>query len=201
VIRVLHIPHDSLNLVCTVWSPDDRRLACEGWDDSDPSRTGIYTVRASDGGRLVRLTNPPPDTADLPGDYSPAGSQVLFKRAIEEANGELLVVSVRGGKPRQLSDKQVEDPGRYSPHGETVLTSVGGQIVLMDGSGREVATIAEEGAYLFGPVWSPDGSRIAFSKATSGPVADIYTALPDGTDRRRVTSTPEANEIRVEWGA
>jgi hypothetical protein len=60
VQRVLDIPDDTLNAVCVVWSPDDRRLACEAWDDGDPSRSGIYTVRASDGGDLQRLTTPPP---------------------------------------------------------------------------------------------------------------------------------------------
>ena len=57
--RVLDIPDASLNLVCTVWSPDDQRLACEGFDETHPSRNGIYTVRSSDGGGLVRLTKTP----------------------------------------------------------------------------------------------------------------------------------------------
>ncbi len=30
--------------------------------------------------------------------------------------------------------------------------------------------------------------------------ADVYTSLPDGTDRRQVTATDD-NEIRVEWGS
>jgi WD40-like Beta Propeller Repeat len=47
--------------------------------------------------------------------------------------------------------------------------------------------------------WSPDGQRIAFSRTVGGFHADIFTALPDGTDRRQVTATPD-NEIRVEWG-
>jgi len=40
VARTLEIGDKSLNLPCTVWSPDDKRLACEGWDDADPSREG-----------------------------------------------------------------------------------------------------------------------------------------------------------------
>ena len=57
VERVLDIPDETLNLVCTVWSPDDRRLACQGWDETKPERGGIYTVRSSDGRDLVRLTS------------------------------------------------------------------------------------------------------------------------------------------------
>ncbi len=32
----LEIPDPTLNLPCGVWSIDDARLACEGWDDTDP---------------------------------------------------------------------------------------------------------------------------------------------------------------------
>lgn len=200
VERVLDIPDDTLNLVCTVWSPNDTRLACEAWDEADSSRGGIYTVRSSDGGELVRLTTSPPDMSDLPGDYSPDGTRVLFKRAAGEALGTLMVVSAAGGEPMTFSNEKVDDPGRYSRDGKTVLTSAGGAILLLDDTGHPVSQIAEDGPILFGAVWSPDGSHIAFSRATSGPYADIYTSLPDGTNRNRVTTTPD-NEIVVEWGA
>ena len=44
--------------------------ACEGWDDSNPARNGIYTVRASDGGGLTRVTTSPGGGHDVAGDYS-----------------------------------------------------------------------------------------------------------------------------------
>ena len=34
LLRELSIPDPTLNLVCTVWSGDDTRLACEAWDDA-----------------------------------------------------------------------------------------------------------------------------------------------------------------------
>ena len=86
VERIFEIPDETLNLVCTVWSPDDTRLACEAWDDSDASRGGIHTVRASDGGDLTRLTSAPDGMFDLPGDYSPDGRQLVFKRTTGEAD-------------------------------------------------------------------------------------------------------------------
>ena len=52
-------PDPTLNLGCFAWSPDGSRLACEGWDDSNAARNGIYTVRASDGGGLTRVTTSP----------------------------------------------------------------------------------------------------------------------------------------------
>ena len=53
----------------------------------DPSLNGIYTIGASDGSGLGRLTvNPyPPEGefggGDIPGDFSPDGSQFVFMRA------------------------------------------------------------------------------------------------------------------------
>jgi hypothetical protein len=200
VLRVLDIPDPTLNMPCGVWSIDDARLWCEGWDDADPSRAGTYTVRASDGGDLRRLTTPPKGMKDLQGDYSATGPVVFKRHAGDEGDGTLMLVDVTGGEPRPLTTGVFGDAGRFSPDGATVLTSVAGRIVVLDLDGKVLQAITEPGAFLFGPVWSPDGTRIAFSRGIGGPFADIFTSLPDGTDRRQVTTTP-ANEINVDWGA
>lgn len=200
VKRVLEIPDKSLNLVCVVWSPDDSRLACEGWDDTNPSRGGIYTVRSSDGTGLQRLTTTPEGTIDFPGDYSPDDAQLVFKRSAEEADGPLMIMDITGGKPRPLSTSEFEDPGRFSPDGASVLTSAGGRIVIVDLDGEVLQRVGKPGAFLFGPVWSPDGMWIAFSGTTTGFHADIFISRPDGMDRLQVTSTA-ANEITIDWGA
>ena len=127
VVRTLEIADKSLNLVCTVWSPDDKRLACEGWDEADPSRNGIYTVRSSDGEDLQRLTTTPEGVVDFPGDYSPDGAQFVFKRSADEENGPLMIMDLPDGEPRPVSKGGFEDPGRFSSDGASVLTSDGGQ--------------------------------------------------------------------------
>lgn len=200
VLRELSIPDETLNIPAGGWSRDDARLAGEGWDETDSSRNGIYAVSASDGSNLQRLTTPPAGKHDCPGDYSPDG-QFVFKRAADyDDPGPLLLVDANGGEPRLLFDGPVGECGRFSPDGRFVLTGLNGSLLVIDLDGQVVHTIRFDGYVAFGPVWSPDGSRIAFSMTTPGVYAsDIYTSLPDGTDLQQVTNTPD-NEINVDWG-
>src|SRR3989442_3144868 len=57
----LPINDPTLNVACFggAWSPNDAQLACEGWDDSNSARNGIYTLSAADGSDLTRLTTNP----------------------------------------------------------------------------------------------------------------------------------------------
>ena len=123
----------------------------------------------------------------------------MFKRTTDEQPGPLMVVPVAGGPTKRLTAFDVEDTGRYSPDGRSILTSSGGVIKILDTTGRETGTIEQQGTYAFGPVWSPDGAHLAYSGTIGGFHADIFTSRPDGTDRHQVTATPD-NEIRVEWG-
>ena len=111
VDRVFKIPEDGLNLACTVWSPDDKRLACEGWDELNPSRNGLYTVRSSDGGGMVRLTKTPANLSDFVGDYSPDGTTFLFKRTTDENPGPLMVVPTAGGQDDAALRPRCRGPG------------------------------------------------------------------------------------------
>jgi len=136
---------------------------------------------------------------DDPGDYSRDGAQFVFKRSADEENGLLLIMDLPDGEPRPLSKHGFGDLGRFSPDGASVLTSDRGRIVILDLNGKVLQRIAEPAAFLFGPVWSPDGKWVAYSRATTGPQADIFISRPDRTDAQQVTSTT-ANEITVEWG-
>jgi hypothetical protein len=66
-------PDPTLETFCGgAWSPDGKRLACEVFGVDDPSRNGIYSIRASDGGGLTRITSVTGGD-DIPGDYPRMG--------------------------------------------------------------------------------------------------------------------------------
>jgi len=199
VLRTFPPLRDGLNLVCTIWTPDSSRLACEGWDDHHPARRGIYPVRASDGADVLRLTTAPQGLFDFPGSWTPDGSHLVFKRSGEESPGPLLLVSADGGAPQGLVGEGVEDEGRISPDGRLLLTSRRGALLVYKMTGELVREISENHAFLFGPVWSPDGKYIAYSRFDNGPFSDLWVARPDGSHRARVADF-EGNAINVDWG-
>ena len=91
---LLPIDDPTLQVGAGGWSPDGSRFVAGAWDDTDPSREGLYTFRSTDGGGLVRLTAPANALHDYAVDYSPDGSQVLFvreKRSVrpQRADGRL----------------------------------------------------------------------------------------------------------------
>ncbi len=93
-VRGVETPDPTLELFCDFgWSPDGERLVCEGYGVDDPSRNGIYSVRASDGGGLTRITSNP-DGGDIPGDYSPDGTRLSFMRFEDEVPTGLFVVDI-----------------------------------------------------------------------------------------------------------
>jgi hypothetical protein len=219
-----------MDLDCRAWSPDATHLLCQASRfEGDPSLNGIYTIRASDGGGLARLTvNPYPPTGnfgggDVPGDYSPDGTQFVFMRAkpgagpVPDRNqtGALFVENTDGTGLRQLTPYGLansHDNGlaHWSPDGSKILfASVNGPfgsaslfVIHPDGSGLRPIPLDTGGvtSLAFTPGWSPDGASIVvtlFLRATSQ--ADIYTARSDGTHVAQVTNTPDFEDF-ADWG-
>lgn len=200
-------PDPLLNLGCNTWSPDGTRLAVEGFNDQHPEVDGIYTVRASDGRDLRRVTT----TVDpVIGDYSPDGTRIVFfGHPAHGRPGSLAVFTVNtdGTRLRQITPGIAGCcPGpSWSPDGTKILFgSAQGKLFVVHPDGTGLAQIplhtGSGFSVAFGPGWSPDGQNIVFSLflATKGQV-DIYTARADGTHLVQVTNTPETEEF-ADWG-
>ena len=216
--RLLPSSDPSLGLGCLTWSPDGSRLLCGTLDETDPGRNGMYTVRASDGGDLRRLT----DFGDTPGDFSPDGTHISFVGSDSNGALRLYVADINGGTPAPITPAGlalVDDfGGTWSPTGNEIVfvarpTSDSRRalwVVNADGTGLRQLPIPDCGGLLSAPAsrsiacdapsWAPDGTRIAFTRFSAKThVKNIYTVNPDGTDLVQVTRTG-FQDFAPDWG-
>ena len=204
LVHELKAPDATLGLGCDNWSPDGTRFVCEGWDDAHPERIGAYTVRASDGGDLKRLTSPADHQHDIPGGYSPDGRRIAFVHVTSDAReeGELWIMNADGSEAHRATEVTVGYGVNWSPDGTSIVGDGGGSLLIFD-AGKLSSTprrITVPGAAAFGASWSPDGSRLAFSLVSSGNrTPDIATIATDGTDLQILTTDPAKEEFPV-WG-
>jgi Tol biopolymer transport system component len=210
----------TLFLACPLPSPDGQRLACGQWNQpADPSRNGIYSIRSSDGGGLIRITSNP-GGSDEPGDYSRNGKRLVFGRSDQNGDpGGLFVVNVNGTGLKQITPKGTpSSQGDWSPQGNEIVFSqrltpdVHSSIwvVHANGTGLHEIHVQPESACgglnsdptadgCFDPRWSPDGTKIIFAKGTSGDSdSNIYTANVDGTGLTQVTHG--GRDQAPDWG-
>jgi len=206
------IPDPTLNLGCIVWFPDGARLLCEGWDEVHPHRApGMFSVDATDGGDLVRLTRSPFGGHDIPGDVSPDGSRIVFlrenpKRAHRQLG--LFVADADGSDATRIAgwlNGSACCQASWSPDGSTILFAHKGRLrtIAPDGTGNEaIALDTGDGfAFAFQPGWSPDGTHIVFClylEATDR--LDLFTASADGSDLFQLTDTRKEDGF-PDWGS
>jgi len=163
----------TLNLGVGAWAPDGKQMALEGWDDSDPDRNGVYIVGVPDGKGLTRLTKNPDH--DVPMDFSPDGSQIVFLRAEPDTDpitGSLYVVNVNGTGLHRITPPglDVGATARWAPNGKEIVfagspTEPRGSIrvVQPDGTGLKKVFEDPKGGTAAAPTWSPDGHKIMFA--------------------------------------
>jgi Tol biopolymer transport system component len=196
----------SLNLGCGAWSRDEASFACEGWDEANPGRTGLWTV-AADGTGLARVTNPPAGRQDAPCDFSPDGLRIAFVRInlADEDRNALMIVNRDGSREHKLIDDAVMLRCRWSPDGSTILATTAAGILAVDmaESGPSATLLPVQvpsGARFSHPAWAVDGKHVAFSMALPVQPFDIWVANADGSGATQVTNTPGIDEGVESWG-
>ncbi|WP_199443140.1 amidohydrolase family protein [Umezawaea beigongshangensis] len=169
------------------WSPDGTRLSYS----SDRGGTLDLWVRDLATGEDRQLTDLP-DRAVLSASWSPTGTHLAFL----DQTGALHTVEVATGAVRRVHAATFE-PGRpsWSADGTTIALAAVvpfsarfreglSKILLVDvatGASRYVDTLPGRSIQTRGddgPVWSPDGTRMAFVVASVLQVVDVR---PDGT--------------------
>ncbi len=125
---------------CPIWTPAGTELACAGLSDSDPTRNGVYTIRAADGKGLTRITKNP-GGEDSPLAYSPDGSQLLLNRMdpsrAESVNQALFIAPVGGGQPHRITPwGYADDAAGWSPDGRTIVFGTNGSLYRVSPDGQ-----------------------------------------------------------------
>ena len=199
------------------WSPDERHLACGVFGVNDPRKTGLWTI-LDNGGDLKQLTSNPGGD-DSPGDFSPDGTQLVFVRKDQnEVPMGIFVVNVDGtGLQRITPTGMILDgfPGSWSPSGNQILFVARNRgedrraiwEVHADGSGLHRlpipgcggASADRQSTACYYPGWSPDGTRIVFTRATKDEKrTDIAIVNADGSGLVQITHTGDVDE--ADWG-
>ena len=204
----LHDP--TLNIGCTTgsWSPSGTTLTCESWDDGDADRNGMYTISSRDGRILRRVTANPLGGTDIPGSYAPNGRRLVFVRFGDEENGvSLFIVRADGTGLHRLwaAGSQLNLGADWSPRGNDILFSrhvpedAKGTLWLVHADGSGLRQIVVSGLACGGdlsdpaaigchaPVWSPDGTKLAFAGGSDAAGYNIYTVNLDGSGLTQVT--------------
>lgn len=203
---------------CGIPSPDGKLLLCETFSE-DGSQNGIHVVRSSDGQGFRSITSTPGGD-DVPGGWSPDGKRIVFHRFGPISDEGVFVVNANGTGLKQILPPSVLAGIAldWSPQGNDIVFSrhvtedVHSSLWLVhaDGSGLRQVDVQPSTACgganddpsadgCFGPGWSPDGTKIVFSKGQNGDVdANIYTVNVDGSGLTQVTHTGASQS--PDWG-
>lgn len=199
------------------YSPDGTRISFD--QDIGPTKPkvhGIFVANA-DGSGARRLTTAPrtKKAFDTESRWSPDGTRIAFTRVKKPGKAAVFVVRIDGTGLRRLTPWKLDATSpAWSPRGTKIVFNSHdeprpGQSANLfwirpDGGRRHALTHHRGGrGFSFSPGWSPDGSRIVFSRVTlkgnSGRV-DLYTMNPAGRALRRVTNMPNAFPTNADWG-
>lgn len=158
----------------------------------------IYIMNV-DGTELTRLTNY--QYIDRGIDWSPDGSRILFLSLRHTGIGslELYTMNIFGEDIRRITYNvsMDGDEADWSPDGSKIVspcsTDSGSEICVMDLNNNQVIQITNTAFYKRYPIWSPDGTKIAFSGNNS-----IHIMNSDGTGLTTLV-TSDGSYFESDW--
>jgi Tol biopolymer transport system component len=182
------------------WSYDNKRIAMmrERLDATNTYHADIYLMNA-DGSNKHWARSTPSSYAITYPSWSPDGTHLLVTVTISGgvylarltlATGALDFVSLSAGGPAGTQ-------ASYNPTGTKIIyvgPNDGGSIerINADGTGHKII-FSNASAHFDAPRYSPDGTRILFSKLVNNDV-EVFARNADGTVKRLTTSPgPDGN--------
>ena len=196
------------------WSPDGSKIAFVSSRDAPVGANSydIYVTNADGTGEPIRITNQPGNESDL--NWSPDGSKLLYVSTADTpafpnpgGDAEIYVMNPDGsGVVSRLTDNTAYDSTPdWSPDGKEIAfsstrdgksaiykmnadgsgqTKIDYQAPCIDSQDSDLPRCIGDGY----PVWSPDGTKIAFLRTIRdfGQYYDVLLTMnPDGTELSR----------------
>jgi len=184
------------------WSPDGKKIAFTSNRDGNSE---IYVMN-TDGSNQRRLTYN--SAFDYRPRWSPDGTKTAFERSHNDGiTYDICVINADGSNERNLTNRPTTSDffPRWSPDGSKIFFNSNrdenSEIYVMDADGVNQHNLTNNPAVDWGPMVSPDGTKIAFASRRGGnyePNCDIYVMNANGSNVRRLTNTPE-NESLSWW--
>jgi TolB protein len=206
---------DGVNDSWASWSPDGTKIlfsstrydpsieqCMPGFPHEHGCPTDIY-VMDTDGSNVVRLTDDP--ASEYQPVWSPDGRRIAFARSLGDpqlSHPVIFTMAPDGTEVRQISsaDGGSDFWPSWSPDGTQIVFAAirrenwGIWVVDADGSNENQIFGGVGTGYVNNPVWSPDGSLIAFVGNPSiddySPEDALYVMRPNGTDVTPIADAP-----------
>jgi TolB protein len=167
------------------WSPDGRKVVFTKETDAHPI---VYLANA-DGSDETALPF-------LPGnlDWSPDGSRLVYQAKTSPTVADIFLYTLATRKSVNLT-KGVSsaDPSFSSDGRQIAITSWrdgNAEIYVMDADGSNVRRLTNHPAFDQYPVFSPDGTQVAFQSNREDERIEVYLQnLNDGSPPRRLTKS------------
>ena len=176
----------------TAWPSTDGVLVFRSDRDGEPD---LFTLDATTGD-VTKLTDNS-GLADLSPAWSPDGRRIAYVRRTGDGRPDLFVMTASGTGRQRLTHTPVpeRDPS-WSPDGTSIVysarTSPRGPFRIFlakaDGSARTQLTTQARGSADRSPVFSPDGTKIAFVSDRDGGFPEIYVMSLDSSRVNRLTA-------------
>jgi Tol biopolymer transport system component len=178
-------------------SPDRRLVAYRSNPDPASDAADIWIV-GLDGAAPRNLTGDPGGDNWAPA-WSPDGTMLAFSSAREDGTLALWTVRPDGSGLRRVTQEHCEYAD-WSPDGTQLVCAApvgaGGpyDLWVVDAASGVRRQLTDTPETEFAPVWSPDGTRIAF-QAAHGEEWAVETIAPDGSGRVRVSAGEGADPV------
>ena len=151
----------------------------------------LWTIRASDGGGLRRLTSGP--ALDFEPAWSPDGTQIAFTRGFQQGDvGDIYVLNLKSGRLTHVTRSPAYDHQvAWTPSGKRLVFerdfAASSSIFAVSPEGSHLTRLTRGPFFDIGPAGSPDGRYIAFGSDRGGVVLDdLWVMKANGTDLHRV---------------